>query len=122
MSDRQLSRASSGLGGMAIALLLVGLVVQTARAATPCDVCQASADQLAIATCKSLGYPTSDWRCTGLRQGTRQKLCYQDNWQNTNMPACPGDSSVIGCEGTLFFDMNTDCPEPLQRSRWRYDL
>lgn len=85
MNERLLSRASAGLGGMAIALLLVGLVVQGARAGTVCENCQAWADQQALYYCQdnNLTY----YNCIGIRQGYRTKECYES--KNGKAPICP---------------------------------
>ena len=115
MNERLLSRASAGLGGMAIALLLVGLVVQGARAATPCEECQAWADQQALAACDQKGIARTSYECTGMRQGYRAQLCNIDNWQGTSSPACPGQPSPLkDCASAecSFFDVQVFCPEP----------
>ncbi len=94
MNERLLSRASAGLGGMAIALLLVGLVVQGARAATVCENCEAWADQQALFACDQKGISRTGGECTGMRQGYRLKECYQS--KDGNPPICPDGGQRTG--------------------------
>ncbi len=94
MNQSQLSRVSAGLGGMAIALLLVGLVVQGARAATVCENCHAWADQQALYYCKDNNLSPNDPRCVGMRQGYRTKECYES--KNGKAPICPDGGTPTG--------------------------
>lgn len=88
MSEQLTRRLTAGLGGMALALLLVGMVVQQARAGSECYSCEALAQQQAKdGVCKQYeGGPHYIWQ--GCIYGEMQKKC----WQGDN-PPCPGESS-----------------------------
>lgn len=117
MNQSQLSRVSAGLGGMAIALLLVGLVVQGARAGTVCENCQAWADQQALYACDQKGISRSSFECMGLRQGYRTKECNES--KNGKAPICPDGgvpTGTVTC-GSLDCAMiwNFTCSEMMQK-------
>jgi hypothetical protein len=123
MSDDRLSRTSAGLGGMALALVLVGLVVQQARAGTPCEDCQAWSSAQGLAECARLGLPVSSnnpadqqkvAQCRGIRQGW-SLWCYSNNWNGSSSPPCPDNRpplKVCGSPECATFDVNLVCPNP----------
>ena len=102
MSENRMRRLTAGLGGMAIALVLIELVVQQARANGECDACTARAYRGAAAgPCKQYKDMQPYYYYEGCMTSYLQQHCYQgDN------PPCPGPTgdgtncTSVSCRST----------------------
>lgn len=95
MSERRTRQLTAGLGGMALALLMVALVVRQAQAATDCSACLERKARNAETQCAPLKGPG--------HQYWEYSYCFQQ-YYNVNHeecyagpnPPCPGDGSDNG--------------------------
>ena len=94
MSETLLRRLTAGLGGMAVALLLIGLVVQRAQAVTVCGSCTQFADAQALRECQNKKLDPNSGQCRGIRQGALMTNCYTS--VKGNPPLCPNGTVKTG--------------------------
>ena len=98
MSETLLKRLTAGLGGMAVALLLIGLVVQRAQAnATPCSACVEYQKREGLKACEKYktGYPNFVW--SGCMQGYNCK-CYSSQDGGKTRALCPDNGGgTLAC-------------------------